>query len=270
MIFTPFVKRMLVLAFVANTINSVQAQSLEFGLQGGLSSAWFLNANLLKAGSEQSYGFALSHDFGVHSAINITHNVGIELEIVAATLNEGFSGRFKTEGEFPGNGVNYYAGQTYSANTEMSVIQIPVLFRYEHDLTGKYFEAGLGYEIISSAEYTATYSNPSFTMTNNITNQFPNSDFLAIVGMGWNKRFTHDSKFYFNIDFRLTYGIFDLGGVDGHGQNITGPKSVILYELPNPYYAAYHPTHAIDAIVNIGFFYRFYPHAMVHKRKIDF
>ncbi len=265
-----FSNKILALFLLTNTVYFAHAQSLEFGLRGGISSSWFLNENLLKAGSDQSYGFALSHDFGVHTAINLTHNVGIELEIISASLNEGYSGTFKNAGEFPGNGVNYYAGQTYSANTNVNVIQIPILFRYEHDITGKYFEAGLGYELITSAQYSATYDNPSFSITNNITNQLPGNDFVAIVGMGWNKRFNHDSKFYFNADFRITYGVFDLGGVDAHGQNLTGPKSVILYELPNPYYASYHPTHALDLSANIGVFYRFYPHVMVHKRKIDF
>ena len=267
----PYFKKLFLFILISSYATYyARAQSLEFGLRGDISSAWFLNSNILKTGTDQSYGFALSHNFGLHSAINITHNYGIELEILDARLSEGYSGEFKSAGEFPGNGIGYQAGQSYSATTTMHVIQIPVLFRYEHDLTGKYFEAGLGYELINSATYSATYSNPSFSVNNTITNKFPNSDFVAIVGMGWDKRLTHDSKFYFNIGFRITYGIFDLGGVDGHGQDFTGPKSVILYELPSPYYSAIHTTHLLDLSINAGLFYRFFPHVLVHNRKIVF
>ena len=261
-----------VLIFITNPFLHANAQSIEVGAKGGLGTALFLNGNLLKGGTDQHYDFSLSHSEGVHGAINFQHGCGLELEVLSGTLSQAYAGTFTRYGVLATNNTDYYPGESYSSKTEIGFIQIPVLFRYEHDVNGKYFEAGLSYEIINSASYSATYnSNPPFSESYDVTDLYPSSNFLAIVGMGWDKRMSHESNFYFNFGFRLTYGLFDLGGVDGHGQALLGPNSVILYEQqPKAYYPTYSPTHSLDLSANVGLFYRFYPKAMMHKRKIDF
>lgn len=270
MFFTKLCKRILVLVFIANATYSACAQSVDIGIKGALSSAWFYNANIFKGGTNQGYYPTLSHDMGFCGAINFTYNCGLEMEVNDATLNEGYSGTYNNEGEFPVNGIDYQKGQKYHSETQINVLQIPIMFRYEKAENGKYFETGLGYEVINSAEYSATYTNPSFSVNENIISHFPASDFLAIIGFGWDKKVRHDSKFYFKFGFRLYYGLFDLGGVDGHGQELTGPRSTILYQYTDSYYGNYHGTHLLEVSANMGIFYRLFPKALIHKRKMNF
>ena len=245
-------------------------QSIDFGLSGGISSAWLLNGNVFSGRGGQSYNFAISDNYGLHTAINFAHGYGIEIEIQKAVMNQAYGGVFGGSGSFPAVPITYFDGESFSANTVISVLKFPVLFRYYRDLNGKYFEGGLAYEIIQGADYTAEYKNPDQAVGYNIISQMPKGDFVAIAGLGWDKNFKHDGNLYIHFGFRLEYGLFDLMGVDGHGQNLTGARSVILYEQPGPYYKAYHSTHSLELSFNIGLFYRVYPKSMLHKKTVDF
>ncbi len=247
------------------------AQSIELGLKGAVGTTWLINGNVLSGKDNQGFNFTLSYNYGLHTAFNFQHGYSLELEVLKADIKQGYGGVFNSGGTFTtGNSVTYLKGESYSAVTDISVIQIPVLFRYEHDLSGRYIEAGLGYEIISGATYSATYKNPDQSVSNDISGQLPKGNFLAIVGLGWDKKVSHESNFYINFGFRLEYGLFDLQGVDGHGQNLSGPKSVILYESPNPYYTTYHGTHSLELTFNLGVSYRIFPKSMMRKRVVDF
>jgi hypothetical protein len=263
-------KKALLPLTIVSSFNLSYAQYIDAGLKGDISSAWFLNSNILKGGTEQGYDLSVSHEIGVHGAMCFEHGYGIQLEILEGTLSESYHGAFNSIGGLPGDGISYQPGENYNATTTLDVITIPVLFRHELDITGKYFEAGLAYQLINSANYTATYNYAPYSVSSNVTAQYPNSNFLVMVGMGWNKRLSREGNMYFNIGFRATYGLYDLGGVDGHGQDLTGPNSVILYEMPSPYYKTYSPTHLLDVSCSIGLFYRFYPTILIHKRKINF
>jgi hypothetical protein len=268
--FNDFFKKSLILLCLVFFSFYSGGQSIELGLKGALGSTLLLNGNVLSGKDNEGYGFALSNDYGLHGAFNFAHGYGLELEILKANIEQGYGGVFGGSGEFPGDGITYFQGESYSAVTQISVIQIPMLFRYEHDITGKYLEAGLGYEIIESGTYSATYRNPGQLIDQSISNQLPKGNFMAIVGLGWDKRMGHESNLYFNFGFRLEYGLFDMMGVDGHGQDISGPKSVILYEQPDPFYKEYHGTHSLELTINVGLSYRIYPRAMMRKRVIDF
>ncbi len=269
---TKFKKRSFLFLCLFSVVNYVQSQSIDMGLRGSISSAWLLNGNVMSGKDHQGYRLSISDNYGMHGTINFAHGYGLELDILKGKMSQSYGGVFDNDGAFPGSGVSYYPGEYYSANTDIEYIKIPVLFRYEHELSGAYGEGGLAYQIISSGTFSATYSGgltPSGTI--DITKQLPSGDFIAILGFGWDKHFTRESNFYLNLGFRFEYGLFDLMGVDGHGQNLTGSKSVVLYPpWTKPYYNAYHSTHSLEASFNIGVFYRLYPKSMLHKRVIDF
>ncbi len=246
------------------------SQSIDVGLSGGLSSAWLLNGNVMSGKGNQGYRLSISYNYGLHTTINFAHGYGLEIEIQKAIMNQDYGGTFSGSGAFPGIPVTYYAGQSFSANTQISVLKFPVLFRYEPEIKGNYVEAGIAYEIINGADYSATYKNPDQAIGLNIASQLPKGDFLAIVGLGWDKKLNHDANLFFHFGFRLEYGLMDLMGVDGHGQNLNGARSVILYEQPTPYYTTQHSTHSLELSFNVGMFYRIYPKSMLHKRAVDF
>jgi hypothetical protein len=228
------------------------SQSYDMGLKGAIGPAYFFNENFLKSGAEEHYRFTLSDNFGLHGAINFNRSYGLEMDIVTGDLRQGYGGSFD--------------GGSYTSSVEISVIQIPLILRYTRE-SGKYIEIGMGYEIISGATYSAEYSNPSASINTDVSKQYPGNSFLLMAGLGRDRRLSHESNFYLKTSVRLTYDLYDLQGVDGHGQDLAGPSSV-LYSS-NSYYRVYHSTHAIDLSLNIGIFYRFYPNN-IHKKEVDF
>jgi hypothetical protein len=117
--------------------------------------------------------------------------------------------------------------------------------------------------MISSVTYTASYSgtssNHSFTVNENVTTQYPKGDFLLMAGIGKDMQLGKGSRFYLNYGGRLAFGLMDLQGVDGHGQELLGASSLSLYH-PNSgpsYYPEYHETRSITVTLNAGICYRF-------------
>jgi len=256
MVITRFCRKVLLTFLLVGTFYSVNSQNLDLGLRGSLGVAYFFNSNFLKSGTDQGYHFSLSDNYGLQAALNFKHGYGLEIGILGGVLRQGYAGTFSSSGSFPAVNIGYQAGESYTSSIAISVIEIPILFRSELK-SGIYYEVGLGYEIISGAIYSASYSNPNESVNFNVTNEYPGNNFLVVGGFGKNWKLGV-TDFYLNTGLRLTYGLFDLQGVDGHGQYLFGGPSTTLYQpyTGQPYYDSYHSTHAIDMSVNVGIFYR--------------
>ena len=82
----------------------------------------------------------------------------------------------------------------------------------------------------------------------------------VVLGLGWN--FHLSGNFYLNADLRFEYGLTDLMGTDGHGQDLDkGYNHGSLYASTQPsngnyYYSSYTATHSLEGSLNIGIFYR--------------
>lgn len=269
MLTTRLCKKAFIVVFFINAFYTAQSQSFDLGLRGSLGLTYFYNPNFTKPGTYEGFRVNLSDYFGLQTALNFKHGYGLEVAIISGTLRQGYGASFGGSGSFPGAGIGYQPGESYSSTVALNVIQIPVLFRAQHK-SGFYLEAGMGYEIISSAVYSATYVNPDLSLNYNVTGEYPSNDFLLIVGLGRNYRLK-GTDFYINAGLQANYGLYDLQGVDGHGQALFGGPATTLYH-PNygkSYYVAYHPTHTIDFSLNVGLFYRFQT-ANIHTRQIEF
>jgi len=247
--------------FFVNTFYVANSQvTFDLGLKGDIGPAYFLNPNLSKSGTEQSYRLTLSDNYGIHAALNFDGGSCLEMDILPGALRQGYSGSFSSNGVLPGSGMTYDAGETYTSKMQINIIDIPFLYRYETP-KGTYFEGGMVYEMISSVTYMASYAGPAFSVSENVSNQYPVGDFLLTGGLGKNIRIVKGHNFFFSWGARFAYGLLDLQGVDGHGQDLFGPSAFPLYH-PNsgsPYYADYHETRSFVITLNAGVFYRFSP-----------
>jgi hypothetical protein len=247
----------------------VNAQSYEIGVQGSAGAAWFYNPNFLKSGTDQGYRINVSDNYGLHAAINLPHGYTLEMDILNSSLRQGYGSTFGSSGSFPLNGISYSAGEKYTASSTINVIDIPIILRMENTTLGNYFLIGMGYEMVSSATYSANYSAAPGSIMITYTEQCPKGNFLLMAGIGREWRL-FQSDFHINAELRLDYRLIDVQGVDGHGQEI---KFLDLYNpsnvSPNPYYSEYHGTHPIELSFNVGVFYRFYSND-VHRKVMQF
>ncbi len=253
------------------------AQSFDVGLRGGAASTWLLNQNVSNAGTDEDYVSSISADYGLHLGLNFAGGTGIELEVISESFQQKYKGTFVNP---PGyinvstSGVAipivYQNKETYTATTQIDEIKIPLLFHYEAK-GGLSLEVGPEFASISSATYTANFTGEptglgSFapaTLPVNTKSDFASSNICAVIGFGWNVKLSE--HFYLLTDLRFEYGLTDLIGSDGHGQDLN--KSYVptngssLYQSKTPSsgqytYASYYATHSLEGSLNIGLFYR--------------
>ncbi len=218
-----------------------QAQSIELGLRGGVDSFWLLNSNTSSAGNTENKTISVSYNGGLHLAFDITDNIGIETNLMYAALSQTYSGSFSNSGVLP-DGNLYLKNQSYTSKTALTVTQIPILACIETN-SGSFVELGIEYDMINGANYSASYSNPTYNPAYSTSNYFAKSNIAGVFGFGG--KYSVTDYVFILTDFRVTYGFTDIKGVDGLGQDYSS----------SPYYATYKPTTAVNASLNVGVFY---------------
>ena len=243
------------------------AQSFDIGLKGGIASTWLMNTNVNNAGTDEDIKSTISGDFGLHLQYNFNSKIGIELEFVSEAFKQDYKGVFANPPGYIENNGQYYLyinNESYTATTKLSELKIPLLFHYEA-ASGFCLEVGPELASISSATYTATYAGTPYmnAAANNVSystkNDWASSNMALVLGFGWN--FHLSGNFYLNADLRFEYGLTDLVGTDGHGQDLSASyNNGKLYAAKQPangdyYYSSYTATHSLEGSLNIGVFY---------------
>jgi hypothetical protein len=260
------------------------AQSFDIGLKGGIASTWLLNTNVNNAGTDEDIASTITYNIGLHLQYNFTGGCGIELEVISEPFKQDYKGTFAnppgyinistTNTVIP---VYYQNKETYTATTQLNEIKIPLLFHYEAP-GGLSIEVGPEFASISSATYTANftgqpssllYAAPS-SLSYSTKSDFASSNIAALFGIGWNVKLS--GQLYLLTDLRFEYGLTDLIGSDGHGQDLN--KSFdggTLYQSKQPvsgayYYPSYTATHSLEGSLNVGIFYRIPVGSSGHSR----
>ena len=240
------------------------AQSFVIGLKGGEAATYLLNPNVLSTGNEENYASTMTGEFGLHLEINFLGGTGIEGEIITESLNQKYKGSFSNGGvtTYP---IYYQNGESYTAETKLSEIKIPILFHFQ-TIGGFAFEVGPEFATISNATYSASYSGQPAGQVPSLSygdkSAFASSGILGVLGIGWNFKLIPSGKLYLMADLRLEYGFTDLKGVDALGQDLNNSSTNGLYASnsgvakPTITYGGYSGTHSAEASLSLGLFYR--------------
>jgi hypothetical protein len=252
-------KKTFTLLFSIAFFTFVQAQSFEIGGRYLATSNWFFNSNVTNSGGSESvtaqnYSAVYSSTYGLHLAYNFNEHTGLEANLLMATLSQSYNGNFPTDkgGYLPDNGMVYYASETFKSEVTVNALQIPIFFRFLSG-NGAYVELGPEVDIITDANYSATYKGgPSTSFSSDVGQYYANDMICGVLSFGNNIRISH--SFFFNINLRFSYDFTDMKGVDALGQNM---KDDALYSGSNPFYSKYQTTNAVSASFGVGLLYRF-------------
>jgi len=243
---------------------------VEMGFRGAAASSWLFNSNVSAAGNGQNYAAAFSYNYGVDFAFDISSRCAIEADVLLGTLSQGYSGKFQDNELYfsePIASPPYYqaTNESYTAKSQLNIVGIPVLFRFGSG-NGAYFEIGPEYDIVNDANYTANFtgqgplSPPSVSY--NTKQSYAPSNIQGVIGFGDDFQIgTSGVNIITNL--RFSYGLTDVKGTDGLGQDMNtsynGGQNVLYtsYGGQPSYYASYKPTHTATASFSIGVYYFF-------------
>ncbi len=261
-------KKTLLILLVTGYGYFASAQSLDLGLRGGAASTWLMNSNVFNAGSDQDVVSSISPEFGFHSEFNFLGGTGVELEVIYSKYTQKYKGAFidagglyqNTTGLIPTN--IYINGESFTASTQLTMIKIPLLFHYEAK-GGFSLEVGPEYCMINDATYSATYSNglpssPS-SVSYSTKGSFGSSSLNAVLGFGWNIKLTPAGNWCLLADLRFEYGLNDIRGTDGHGEDLNNASTnpvYVSYSGGTPRYSSYKSTNLLEGSFSVGVFYR--------------
>ncbi len=264
-------KKTLLVLFVAGYSFYASAQTLDLGIRGGISSTWLLNTNVLNAGSDQNLSSTMSSEFGFHSEINFLGGTGIELDVIYGKISQKYNGNFQddwvlyqnTSSNSLADATNGYAkGESYTATTQITALKLPLLFHYQAK-GGFIFEVGPEYAMLSGATYSATYSGNSTATHSSVSygtqSLFASSSINAVLGFGWNIKLIPSGKLFLLASLRFEYGLTDIKGTDGLGQDLSSSSQSYQVGSTGPTtarYSSYAGTHMADGSFSIGVFYR--------------
>jgi hypothetical protein len=232
-------KKLLTFITASLFVGSVAAQSLHVGVIGGFKSSWLFNGNVLEDNNEQDLNPGFGKDIGLNLAYFFRDDhFGFEVNVLSSTFTQKYSG---TVGQLD-----------YKSQNQLNSIDVPLLLKAMGD-TKAYFEIGVMYSAISAATYeTTSVLNPNPEAEGNVSNTFKSSNISIVTGFGGDFILKRDQLFL-NFGARLGYGITDLGGTDGFGNNLNNNS---LYDETTGIYKEYRPTHTLFGGLMIGLKYR--------------
>ncbi len=214
------------------------AQSLTVGVQGQAKSTWLINTAVLGASVEQEAKPSFAWGGGITANVFFQQQIetywGVGLEANFGNFVQRYSGRVSDTTTY----------KTYNSRINLLFVDVPVyaklVLRY-----GTYIEAGMQFSLLAGATYKATGGLETST---NVSSKFSPFYYAPLIGIGSDIDLGTD--LYIFAGLRMVYGLSNLKGVDGQGNDVTKP-------LPNyPDYTG-SKTHAASVVLNIGAYYRF-------------
>lgn len=219
---------------------SSYAQSITIGLQGQAKSTWLINTAVLGASVEQEAKPSFGWGGGITACMffqqQIETYVGVGIDLNFGNFVQRYSGRVSGSS----------ALETYHSKINLLFLDVPVyarlVLRY-----GTYIEAGMQFSMLANATYSSTAGQGT---TTNVTAKYSPFYYAPLLGIGAD--FELSDNMYIIAGIRLVYGLSDLKGVDGQGNEISAAA-----QLPNyPDYSG-SKTHAAFVSLNLGVYYRF-------------
>lgn len=172
---------------------SAPAQQFRMGVKGAFYSTWLFNTNIADQLEAVDYTATFSPSFGATTALFLTDNLAISLDVLYAANNQ------KLE---PAD------GNAYKHITRVKYLDLPLLLKIVSD-GGAYVEIGPQFSLLMGANEDHT-SNPSSLVDytkKDVKNDFSSFGIAPVLGFGVDVQ-ANDNLFV-NIGLRFGYGIND-------------------------------------------------------------
>lgn len=207
------------------------AQGLQVGVKGAVNSTWLFNEHVSGAPSkEQNYIPSFGQTYGLSGAIFFSKNIGVEMNLFYATHRQKYSN----------DDIDF------ESETTLNQVNVPMMLKIRSS-TGAYFEIGVAYNILTSAEYSLEVDSFSIPVRD-IEPLMANSSIDAMFGIGV------DINLFAGLSLttalRFTYSLTDLKGVDAFGGDLSNANW-----LNAIYDGNYEDTHAASAGFLLGLTY---------------
>ena len=198
-------KRILIVCIAALiTINAnAQFALWHYGIIGGPSSTWLLNSNASNIGAQLNYKSSMGGGFGLTLSHNFVEKIGVKLDIIYSTHNQGYEGTLDASNGFP-------VGTAYTATTHLSYLDLPLLLHLGKS-NGFYFEVGPQFGFLMGAKEDIAFSDASLAPLN-VTGKDRKADFSSMVvsaDLGFGYNISVKGLLSIDLGIRLGYSLTD-------------------------------------------------------------
>jgi hypothetical protein len=184
--------------------------SLYLHAKGALNGSTILN-NTIATNETQNYGFAFSGNGGVGASFLYEDKVGASIEMLFGNHSAKYTGKY-TIG---------LTEENYSSTINLSLLQIPLLFRLDQE--EGYLELGPQLNLVTGANYSSNFVG--FT-DDNITEAYKRASFSGVLGFGsYHALGGKRSPVSLSFGLRINYGLSDVEGAN--------PEGIWYVDLPN-------------------------------------
>jgi len=222
-----------------NPINPIK---FRVGLVGGFGPTAILNQNALQEdlfGTSQNYQFSTGYRVGILGGVFFTDKVGIELDVLYGTVTQKYE-------------IDFGGGLKADTRTDISSLDIPLLLKLGSRM---YFEVGPQFSFITASDFESKVPLLG-TNTMDVKDEFEGFYASAVMGFGGNISVV--DKVQINIGLRVGYGLTDIKGVDGQGNDLS--KDALYTDKSsdpdNSSYESYKSTRPAFAMIKLGVAYK--------------
>lgn len=200
--------------FISVILISQMTFSQDFSLylhaKGALNGSTILN-NSIATNETQNYGFAFSGNGGIGASLLYEDKVGASIELLVGNHSAKYTGKY-TVG---------LTEENYSSTINLSLLQIPLLFRLDQE--EGYLELGPQLNLVTGANYSSDFIG--FT-DDNITEAYKRASFSGVLGFGsYHELGGKRSPVSLSFGLRINYGLSDVEGAN--------PEGIWYVDLPN-------------------------------------
>ncbi len=239
-------KKLLLLAAVCGLSLSGFSQGktwskvIDVGLIGQFRSTWLVNQNVNDVAGEMDYVTSWGNGGGIRVQYFGAGSFGAGFEVAYATLTQKYDGNV--------------AGLAYNSTNQLTHIDIPVYGRVGSS-EGGYFELGCQFSFMQKASYENDNAAINLLSSPDPEQSFEDMYIAPFMGFGgainlW------QNQLMITMGLRLAYGVTDVVGLDGLGQDLTeGNSTTYNNPLNGVGYTEYKGTHPIYAALLFGLVY---------------
>ncbi len=196
----------------------------------GVQSTWLMNKNVSKLPEgEQEMELTFGSSFGASITSYFSENVGIGLDILYNTQNQKYNGVVDPVSKIP-----------YKSKVHYSMISLPLYLRLSTNY-GAYFEIGSVFGFVTSAKYVMETEFPHLGGTKDIKSVSSSFNIAPMLGLGID--IDLNDRLILSPGLRFSYGLTDMKGVDGKGNNVSD-------------YPSYQKTHTMSGGLLVALVYR--------------